>query len=70
MSSLELELSGKTGMDQEVEQELFRRIAILEENTAEREKEIEPLKKCDWILAAVLFACSILLVILSNIIFY
>lgn len=45
------ELEGKTGTEPEIEKELARRIAIIED-----QKEIvPPLTKNDWILAVILF---------------
>jgi hypothetical protein len=45
------ELYGKTGTDPEVEKELIRRIAIIEEQG----NVVPPLTKNDWILTLILF---------------
>ena len=45
------ELNGKTGTDPEIEKELIRRIAIIEEQG----NIVPPLTKSDWVLALILF---------------
>jgi len=58
------ELSGKTGMNEQAEQELFYRIAFLESKGI----EIPPLSNFDWILAGALFLISIVMVVIARII--
>lgn len=65
MSNLELinkELSGRTGMEADAEQDLFHRIAQIESS----EFNIQPLLKADWIGVA----CAILLLGVAPVMYY